>query len=138
MFLSLSCSFRVVLLPFCAQRPPGATGGRQRSEEGKQTARELFALSSGASVGSARSIQEDGEANRLPTRWQDPVVRDATEFAKDSCTTRSGKKTPPSIPLCQNATPFCLPLPQNATPTLTDEKKPGQNLRAACSSVASC
>ena len=53
---------------------------------------------------------------------QDPVARDATEFSRDSCTTRGGKKTLPSLPLLQNATPLCLPLPQNATPALTDEK----------------
>src|SRR6266446_3087407 len=58
---------------------------------------------------------------------QDTKTKEVTEFSRDSCTTRGVKKTPP-----------CLPLSQNATPSMTGGQNPGENPRAECGSVAAC
>jgi len=58
---------------------------------------------------------------------QDTKTKEATEFSRDSCTTRGVKKTP-----------LCLPLSQNATPSMTGGQNSGESPRAECGSVASC
>src|SRR6266705_5322150 len=58
---------------------------------------------------------------------QDPAAQEATEFSRDSCTTRGVKKTPP-----------CLPLSQNATQGVSGGQNPGETPHAKCGSVASC
>src|SRR6266705_4977944 len=55
---------------------------------------------------------------------QDPAAQEATEFSRDSCTTRGVKKTPP-----------CLPVSQNATQGVSGGQNPGETPHAKCGSV---